>query len=216
MNNQERKLELESNYLRQHLINLNDIDVVDFGCGNGRLVKELINIHSVHRVYVTDKRKEYVDNIVDEKRIFPLDLTKKYDVVIISHVIEHCNINDFLDLMDLSISLLKHDGLLFVFGPTNHKRFFDDIDHIKPYSVSSIHSMYSVESKNYVCCYNGRMNLKLLNVKYRYNPYSVDYANGIFSFVYRKIGNLIGWILFHIGIHEKVGYMSLWKKVNRS
>jgi ubiquinone/menaquinone biosynthesis C-methylase UbiE len=67
-----------------------------------------------------------------------------FDIVHCSHVIEHLQYPDIATALDEIFRIVKKDGLIIIRSPLaiNH-RFFNDIDHVRPYPPLAIISYFS-------------------------------------------------------------------------
>lgn len=66
-----------------------------------------------------------------------------FDVIHCSHLIEHLYYSDLTNLLDNSAKWLKPGGYLIIRSPLMHERFYDDIDHIRPYPPEAIVSYFN-------------------------------------------------------------------------
>ncbi|SNX60009.1 Methyltransferase domain-containing protein [Nitrosomonas ureae] len=104
--------------------------LLEVGCGNG---KRLARMQALGWDVMGQEVDPVAASYVSEKRGIPvhlgmlqaLDVTKRYDAVILSHVIEH--VHDPLSLLESCYRLLKKNGLLVILTPNiasyGHQKF---------------------------------------------------------------------------------------------
>jgi SAM-dependent methyltransferase len=113
----------------------------DVGFGRGKFLDLASGIgYTVHGVEVnTDyiaaaQNKGYHCVHVSELQ----NVTQKFDVILISHVIEHLHPEELIKILDSYIQMLDPDGMLIIASPVHGDRFYYDITHIRPYYPQSI------------------------------------------------------------------------------
>lgn len=156
----------------------NDTQVLDYGCGDGRLLKMLDR-----KVCVTgvDANESLVD--INRKNGFNCltvsefgKTTQKYDLIILSHVIEHFDHEQLYSLLNSLLLRLRNNGKLIVFSPLMNPDFYDDFDHIKPYSHIGLDMAFGGYIDDGPIQYvKGTARLKLLRLEYRYSKRRVKY-----------------------------------------
>lgn len=62
----------------------------------------------------------------------------EFDVILISHVIEHLKPDELVDVLETYIKMLNTNGILIIASPLRGERFYYDITHIRPYYPQSI------------------------------------------------------------------------------
>ncbi len=148
--------------------------ILDVGCGYGRILKLLESRH--YNVVGVEINKDIVQaNKKAGHQCMDLDKfsssNKLYDVMIMFHVIEHFSPAALLEFMDFYLNRLKTGGYLIIATPLMTKYFYDDFDHIKPYSPVGIEMVFSGSDAQMQ--YYSRHRLKLLDLwykKYFYRP----------------------------------------------
>ena len=58
----------------------------------------------------------------------------QYDVLVMSHIIEHFQYQDLIKFIESYLGCLKTGGLLLIATPVMNPSFYDDFDHVKPYT----------------------------------------------------------------------------------
>lgn len=113
----------------------------DVGFGRGKFLDLASSIgYSVHGVEVN---ADYIASAKSKGyRCFHLSELKtvqqKFDVILISHVIEHLHPQELIEVLDSYIQMLDPDGILIIASPVRGDRFYYDITHIRPYYPQSI------------------------------------------------------------------------------
>lgn len=115
-------------------------NVLDVGCGTGKYLK----LFAEHGCAVTgvDLNPQQVQNLRDEgfAVYLPEDLPTgvKYDVVLMSHVIEHLAPSALIIFFEKYLAMLADDGRLLIVSPVLGERFYYDFSHIRPYYPQSV------------------------------------------------------------------------------
>jgi 2-polyprenyl-3-methyl-5-hydroxy-6-metoxy-1,4-benzoquinol methylase len=210
------------NFLRKYFKKINysnKLKVLDVGCGSrsSHLTRRWLNVETYHGI---DKTKWNDDNFSYEciDRLFELDLESQsldlipnnyYDVVIVSHVIEH--LYNGVQVLDSLISKLTKNGIIYVESPSYRTlnygsaigflNFYDDLTHKKIYFDSEIVSLFQS---------NG---LRVIKSGFRN-----DWMRIIIFSVPAIILNLIYWIpirrrLCSWGLWDLLGVCRVWVAV---
>ena len=95
-----------------------------------------------------------------------------YDVVLMSHIIEHVTPGELLEFMDHYLDRLKIGGHLIVMTPTLWSRFYDDFDHVRPYPPKSLAKVFCYENPQ--AQYKSRNRLELLAVRIRRREFALS------------------------------------------
>jgi SAM-dependent methyltransferase len=199
-----------------------DHQVLDVGCGYGEKMKLLnslgINIEGV----------EVNEEIVSRVRAAGLAclsiddfqaLEKQYDVVLMSHIIEHFSPKDLLVFLDEYLARLKTNGVLIILTPLLSPYFYDDFDHIKPYHPTGINMVFCDSTAQVQ--YYSRNRMQLIDLWFRRSPFRLNFCPGLYLSRYSKLPlalNIIFAILFRIsfgviGITD--GWIGMYKKISQ-
>jgi len=144
--------------------------ILDVGCGYGSKLKQLndlgyTNVSGVEisQTIVDAVRKEGLNVVsVDE---FEIDEHKEtYDLLLMSHIIEHFQYQDLIEFMEYYLDYLKPGGLLMIATPIMNPFFYDDFDHVKPYTHISIISVFG--GKKSQVQFHSRIKLELMDLAY--------------------------------------------------
>ncbi len=143
--------------------------------------------------------------------------TELFDVILMSHVIEHFSPVDLLGFMDDYLDHLKPGGRLIVATPLLSEYFYDDFDHVKPYQPTGILMVFGDGAAQVQ--YYARNRLALRDIWFRRSPLRISHSRSryirspwrfivvasdfIAAFAYlisaRVIGRTNGWV----GVFEK-------------
>jgi SAM-dependent methyltransferase len=66
-----------------------------------------------------------------------------FDVVHCSHVIEHFGYPDIACVLDELARVTRNGGTIIIRSPLLHPRFYDDLDHIRPYPPETVLNYFS-------------------------------------------------------------------------
>lgn len=129
--------------IKSKIFNLSHSTILDFGCGDGRLLFELkSNTENQYFGYEISKRANIFFNAFNPelKLINELKELKDYnnffDVVTFSEVIEHIPDNEIQMNIDAIYSILKKNGLLIITAP--HENIPVHKKHYRHYNLESL------------------------------------------------------------------------------
>jgi cyclopropane fatty-acyl-phospholipid synthase-like methyltransferase len=125
--------------------NKSQASLLDVGCGIG----EYVDVFTKHKLDFTgvDISREMVDNANSKGHhailLTELEIqTKQYDIIFISHVIEHLNTENLIEFMNFYLGKLKKGGFLLLLSPLGVDNFHYDITHVRPYYPQAIWQMW--------------------------------------------------------------------------
>ncbi len=166
-------------YIRKYCVESGQ--VLDVGCGYGRFLKPLTTLGykvtgvEINEDIVLDLQKKNLNSILPQE----LDVQdKQYDLILMSHIIEHFSPNDLLPFMDNYLSRLKVGGHLIILTPLYSNYFYDDFDHVKPYQPAGIQMVFS-EHKAQVQ-YQSMHHLKLVDLWFRKSPITTSFVKSAY------------------------------------
>ena len=116
--------------------------VLDFGCGLGKFLDSFAALGM--NVTGVDSNVEYVSRAQSkgytayEPDEFFGRQHEPFDVVFLSHLIEHVDPNALVALVPQLCSMLGRGGRLVIVSPTLGERFYHDFSHVRPYLPQSI------------------------------------------------------------------------------
>lgn len=198
-----------------------DIKILDVGCGYGRKITLLQslgykNILGVEKnEIVVDKVKSIGLKVVTLDEFERLD-NHDYDLIIMSHIIEHFDYEALKYFMEYYLKLLKKDGYLFISTPMLDKTFYTNFDHVKPYLPDSIRNVFEDDTTQMQ--FYSKERLRLVDIEFRKTPLSLKFFKSIYlnkPHILLKSINLILTILFKISfglIGTTNGWLGLYKK----
>jgi SAM-dependent methyltransferase len=139
------------------------------GCGYGRNLKSL-RAAGFTRVTGVEKNNHIIKSVRQEGYIcLGLDTfaetTEQFDVILMSHVIEHFSPDALLDFMETYLDRLVSGGILVIATPLLGDYFYDDFDHVKPYLPTGILNIFG-KSRAQVQFYS-RNHLELSDLWFR-------------------------------------------------
>ena len=200
--------------------------VLDIGCGHGRNLDLARNI-GFQNLYGVDVNIRSVDLVKDKGfTAFQVDEFKKqesefrknkFDVLIMSQIIEHFDYISLKDFIDYYLSFLRHNGLLIIATPVMQKKFYNDFDHVRPYLPISIDLVYGRENSQ-VQLKSDNI-LKLEDLYFYRQQFSIVYASSLYlrSFSIAHLCNRFFKYLFYFTrgyCGETVGWVGLYRKIS--
>jgi SAM-dependent methyltransferase len=215
-NNEERNL---IRFLRS-LALTSEHKILDVGCGYGKksaLIRSLgfnvvgVEINS-HLVELNLKAGLNCMTVTDFEQTNDL-----YDVLIMSHLIEHFQPGELLIFIDSYLDRLKPGGYLIIATPLETYYFYDDFDHIKPYHPTGFNMVFTTKEAQ-VQCYS-KHTLKLLDIWFRRRSFQLVFFRGLYipkSNRLPLIINLALAVLFRLSlglIGKTDGWMGLYRKM---
>lgn len=170
----------------QRLIRINsprDADILEVGCGRGRIMSalkltfpQIMGVDINPELVKAAKDEGLNDYTLDELQSqFP---DKKYDVIVLAHIVEHFTPDDLLKFLEEQIQRLKDDGRLVILTPFMSEKFFDDYDHIKPYQPHAFKMIFSKENEQIQ--YQSSFNMELRDIEFCRSPFFHLHAKGLF------------------------------------
>jgi SAM-dependent methyltransferase len=201
-----------------------DARILDVGCGYGSKLKQLTELGytnvkgvEINQAIVDAVRNEGLDvSSVDE---FDLDeQTETYDLLLMSHIIEHFQYQDLIEFMENYLDCLKPGGFLLIATPLMNPSFYDDFDHVKPYTHISILSVFG--GKRSQVQFHSRTTLELVDLVYLRLAYQLKHyrvlsmqtrwyriprtVNRLLHLIYRLSFRMIGQPKAWVGLFRKV------------
>jgi len=193
--------------------------ILDVGCGYGRNLKPAAQ--RGHDVTGVEVNRQIVDTLAgDGYTVYhPDDLPdRRYDMIIMAHIIEHFAPEALFELMNHYLDYLKDGGHLYIATPLLHPYFYVDFDHVRPYHPRGVQMVF--DGTGAQVQYYGRHRLELVDVKFRRVPRSIQYSapqllgrrapavtayNLASGLAYHASGGLISRISGWMGVWQKVG-----------
>jgi SAM-dependent methyltransferase len=197
--------------------------LLDVGCGEGRYLSSLTNLgYDVLGV-------EQNEVIVNRNKLAGLNCVtvddflkdeKKFDLILISHVIEHFEPNGLKVFLENYLRRLRTGGILIIATPLMNPRFYDDFDHIKPYSPVGIMMVFGSEASQVQ--YYSSEKMQLLDVWFRssyfrpsnYRGRYIPSTTGRIYFLI-EIASALLWRLSFGLIGRKDGWVGVFQKISQ-
>lgn len=193
-----------------------NVSVLEVGCGRGVKTDFLRsqgfnNIIGVEKneFQVTECRKRGL-NVLTLDEFSEKHSEDKFDLLILSHIIEHFDFNGVVEFIDGYLKHLRPGGMLLIATPMLHPHFWLDLDHYKPYYPQGIKNFYSGEDEQ--VGFTSKYRLKLRDIRFRRSPFKVKNDR---SLLLKKndlpmlMFNLFCAAAFRISF-SAVGYKSGW------
>lgn len=195
-----------------------DMNVLDVGCGYGKNIRLLSNLgYNILGVEVNEAIvRSNIESNIKCLTVEEFDKTSGlYDIVLMSHVIEHFYPDQLLKFMEHYLERLKPGGFLIIVTPLNSPYFYDDFDHIRPYSPVGIDMVFG--GNNAQVKYYGKNRIELADIWFRRSPLRIVNFKGRFlgGQYHIQMINLICAILFKITfqiVGRCDGWMGLYEK----
>lgn len=197
------------------------MNVLDVGCGIGKKYQLLESI-GFKSIIGVETNEALVKNNIDNGRtvVTPGQFNERYgnskfDLIVMSHVVEHFEWGELLEFIEYYLNTLKSNGYFLVISPVYHVTFYNDIDHVRPYLPGSIKNYFGGMEQVQIYPEN---KLDLIDISFRRAPfksvfhkiYYVDSINHI-----PKLINFLSTVLFHLSFHtigKTTGWIGLFKK----
>jgi SAM-dependent methyltransferase len=151
--------------------------VLDVACGYGRNLKALLQqgINAVGVEVSPEIVKTAVANGLPCKTVKEFEGDAEiYDVLLMSHIVEHFPPRELLDFMDGYLDRLRVGGHLVIATPLMSNNFYDDFDHVRPYQPLGIVMAFGGGAAQVQ--YYARNRLALRDVWFRRGPWRINYC----------------------------------------
>jgi SAM-dependent methyltransferase len=195
--------------------------LLDVGCGQCNKLRLIVSLGinavgvDINPILVQQAQKAGFDCItVDE-----FNLTDDtYEVMLMSHIIEHFMPEQLLEFMDGYLDRLSSEGYLIIATPLNSPYFYDDFDHVKPYHPTGINMVFG--GSNLQVQYYSRNHIELCNLWFRREPLRLTFLAGLYvkkNYLLTFI-NISLAILFRLSfgiIGRTNGWVGLYQKVRK-
>lgn len=196
--------------------------VLEVGCGKcskTRLLKK-IGFKSILGV---EKNSELVLSAVEngfhvvDVNTFEKDYChEEYDLLILSHIIEHFSFENMISFVNGYLKCIKPGGIILIATPVLHNHFWLDLDHIKPYYPHGIKNFFgsSDEQVQFLSPYK----LKLKDIRFRRGPFKIKLSRSLLlkkNDIPPLFFNFMSAILFKFSkgiIGHTTGWVGLYKK----
>jgi len=116
--------------------------VLDYGCGQGKFLDAFSKLGCT--VTGVDANAEYIERArakgyaaYDPDAFFAV-AHAPFDVVFLSHLIEHVTPDALVGLVPRLCALMHRDSKMIIVSPTPGERFYHDFTHVRPYLPQSV------------------------------------------------------------------------------
>lgn len=193
-----------------------DLRVLDVGCGLGGKYQLLQSI-GFNNILGVEKNRALVKvniedgrNVVSSEDFFQNYCDTEFDLILMSHLIEHFQWDELRAFMDSYLDLLKYNGYLLVVSPVYHTLFYGDFDHVKPYLPNSICNFFGTMEQLQVY---PEHRLELVDLSFRRAPFGLVFFRSLhiqginklprfinffltllYRLSFRTIGKTTGWV----------------------
>ncbi len=195
--------------------------ILDIGCGYGKKLialqeagYDVLGVDVNHEI-VEKNQKQGLNCITVEEFS---QQSEQFDVLLMSHIIEHFNPPDLKDFMDSYLDKLKLGGYLIVATPLFTEYFYDDFDHIKPYSPVSIMMVFGKGACQVQ--YYARNKLSLTDLNFRRRHYRFTFVRGKFvrntTTKFYQVLEFISRLLYLVScglFGRKDGWVGIFRKI---
>lgn len=211
-----RKVNSEESFLRRALQkwSFRGAKLLDVGCGLCRFY-ELIRSQGAEYVGVDVnpdivRYNQGLGRAVNTEAEFCLTMDQ-YDVLLLSHVIEHFDYSSLVVFLNTYLPRLKEGGIIIIFTPLYHRGFYDDFDHVKPYNPGALRQLFCKSSKQ-TRGYGLHGEYVELYLWFKRDPLWHSYREGIWKHVFSVPSTLA--CSFSYGLIGRLnGYGMVFKKV---
>lgn len=196
--------------------------VVDVGCGYGSNLRALVS-RGYDAVGVEINPVIVKANVIAGLPCLSVEEFSRspdtYDVVLMSHIIEHLPPHELLTFIDGYLDRLRVGGQLVIATPLLSSNFYDDFDHVRPYQPMGLQMAFGPGEAQIQ--YYSRNKLLLRDVWFRRSPWRVRYHRARYVFgpttrflqaidlacalLWRLSGGLLGRTDGWVGRFEKTG-----------
>lgn len=153
----------------------NNWAILDVACGYGRNLKSMkaagfnpVGV-DINPVSVEAVRKDgYECHFPGDPEI----IEKKWDAILMSHIIEHFDYQSLFEMMNGYLDVLKPNGVLIIATPLLNNRFYDNFDHVKPYTPIAIENVFG--KRGLQVQFQSKHELLLENLWLRRRPYCIQ------------------------------------------
>lgn len=207
--------------VRSSVTDLAGLRVLDVGCGTGRYLRlfaaegcAVTGVDANPAIVEGNRKAGHLCVAPDDLAHLPA----AFDLIIMSHVIEHFAPLDLLNFMDGYLDRLRTGGHLVIATPLMSPYFYDDFDHVKPYQPIGIDMVFGPHAAQVQ--YASRNKIQLTDIWFRRSPcrisfhraryastpltravQAVDFGLGLlFIISFGMIGRADGWV----GVFEKL------------
>jgi SAM-dependent methyltransferase len=198
--------------------------VLDFGCGRGKYLScfSLLGCDvtgvDTNPTYVSEARSNGFLAYSPED-FFSVE-SPKFDVIFLSHLIEHLSPDFLIELVPRLCEMLVRKGRLVIVTPTPGDRFYHDFSHIRPYLPQSIRHAFGQSGAP--ISFGEKNLIELVDIYFFKDPYRTRLwrsfyvsrdmkgrltrvINAGFDAIWRLSGGRFGVVASWVGVYELKG-----------
>lgn len=190
--------------------------ILDFGCGRGKFLAYFSSLGcdvtgvDVNPVYVDVARSKNIAAFSPD--LFFLEPIAKFDVILLSHVIEHLAPQELVELIPRLCDRLAMDGHLIIVSPTPGERFYHDFSHVRPYLPQSIRHAFGQTGAS--ISYGESKLIELVDIYFFKDPFRTRfwrsfYVGGRFNKAFTRMVNAGFDVLWRVS-RGKIGIVASW------
>lgn len=201
--------------------------LLDVGCGQGRYLHLLKGYCT--RIKGIDANPDQVENLRNEGFDVSLPgelLQQKYDILLMSHIVEHLSAQELVTFIDKYLPLLEDDGYLIILTPLPGIRFWHDYTHIRPYTPQSFGMLFGIIGAPAAFRSRKKMNLEEIHFfrdswRIRNNKHYFPFQTGSESISTKIFRNLVFAInvvfaQIYVSSHGRAGTLASWMGIYRN
>lgn len=197
--------------------------ILDVGCGYGRNLKAMkaagltLSGVEINRDILQSVKAEGFECYHPDDEQFK---ESQWDLILMSHIVEHFDYRALIALIDEYLDRLKSSGYLIIASPLPSPLFWDNFDHVKPYTPAAIEEVFGLRGRQVQL--QSRNEIELIGLWIRRRPFVVRFKAPLFQrsmslkkmlwgivnislmilcgISFRRIGCADGWV----GLYRKV------------
>ncbi|HRQ56054.1 MAG TPA: methyltransferase domain-containing protein [Azoarcus taiwanensis] len=153
---------------------------LDVGCGEGRYLRMLSGLCS--RMVGIDENPDQIGALRREGfEVFHSSefIPGKYDLILVSHVVEHLSAQELVGFMEKYVPMLQEQGRLIVITPFPGIRFWHDWTHVRPYTPQSLGMLFGILGGP--AAYRAKVAMELEDIWFFRDCWRIRNSRGYFS-----------------------------------
>lgn len=208
-----------------------NLSMLEVGSGECRFVKKIAKLYPNIKITCIEINPSLAKIAVDcgfevlNEDILNVNVTREYDIVHCSHVIEHFGYPQITQLLDFLVNSTKLNMCFVVRSPLMHKDFYIDIDHVRPYPPEAIQNYFWLKQQQK----QSSANISVKKIWYRTTPkirgglqigdslHALRHFRGMFNRIIKFIDNINIklWNRFRTPSSKPNGYVMIIKVIQK-